>query len=67
MSENKDTVKGKAKQIKGILTNDDKLRTEGAADEFKGKLKGGVKKALNKAAEVAGKAESASQEAADKI
>jgi len=45
MGETMDKVKGKAKQVEGILTNDKALKHEGERDEAKGKLKGIVNKA----------------------
>lgn len=40
-----DKIKGKAKQVGGILTNDEALKREGERDEAKGKLKGIVNQA----------------------
>jgi len=42
MGEIMDKVKGKAKQVAGTLTGNDKLKTEGEVDELKGKAKGAV-------------------------
>jgi len=42
MGEIIDKVKGKAKQVEGILTGDKARQQEGKADEMKGKLEGVV-------------------------
>ena len=47
----KDQVKGKAKQAWGDLTDDDRMRDEGAADEAKGDLQEGFGKAKRKVGE----------------
>ena len=39
MSGEKDIVKGRIKESAGVLTNDDKLRAEGKADQAVGKVK----------------------------
>jgi uncharacterized protein YjbJ (UPF0337 family) len=39
MDPNIDKIKGKTKQVKGIVTGNDKLRAEGVVDEIKGKAK----------------------------
>ncbi len=44
MGELLDKVKGKAKQVEGILTNDKARQAEGQADEAKGAAKGVVNK-----------------------
>ena len=44
-------VKGRAKQAAGDLTNDDRLRDEGAADEAVGNVREGVGKARRKVGE----------------
>ena len=47
----KDQVKGKAKQAWGDLTDNERLRDEGAADEAKGDLQEGFGKAKRKVGE----------------
>jgi uncharacterized protein YjbJ (UPF0337 family) len=42
MGEIIDKVKGKAKQVVGTVTGNDKLKAEGEVDELKGKAKGAV-------------------------
>jgi uncharacterized protein YjbJ (UPF0337 family) len=42
MGEIIDKVKGKAKQVVGTVTENDKLKAEGKVDELKGKAKGAV-------------------------
>ena len=46
-----DKVKGRVKEAAGALTNDDKLRNEGKADQALGKLKDTAGKVLDKAKE----------------
>jgi uncharacterized protein YjbJ (UPF0337 family) len=43
-----DEVKGRVKQGVGDLTDDEKLKDEGAADELGGKVQGGFGKARRK-------------------
>lgn len=45
MSETTDKLKGKAKQVGGVLAGDEDLKREGELDEAKGNLKGVVNKA----------------------
>ncbi len=63
MGEIIDKVKGKAKQIEGILTGDKARQQEGRTDETKGKIKG----AVNKVEDAANKAVAAVKQAVKKI
>lgn len=45
---NQDQIKGRIKKAAGDLTDDDRLRREGQADEQAGKLKEGVRKGKEK-------------------
>jgi uncharacterized protein YjbJ (UPF0337 family) len=47
-----DKVKGRVKEAAGALTDDDKLRKEGKADQALGKLKDTAGKVLDKAKEL---------------
>lgn len=49
MGENLDKAKGRVKQAAGDLTDDDRLRDEGKADEMAGKVKGAVDTLRDKA------------------
>ena len=49
-------VRGRVKQAVGNLTNDDRLRGEGAADELGGRARAGVGKARRKVGEAIQKA-----------
>ena len=49
MGENLDKAKGRVKQAAGDLTDDDRLKNEGKADEFAGKVKGAVDTLRDKA------------------
>lgn len=55
MGEIIDKAKGKAKQIGGILADDEQLKTEGELDEAKGKAKGVVNKVIDAAENAANK------------
>ena len=44
MGEMIDKVKGKAKQVQGIITGDEALRNEGKVDEAKGNAEGVINK-----------------------
>jgi uncharacterized protein YjbJ (UPF0337 family) len=51
MGEHIDKAKGKIKQVAGVVTGNEKLKTEGQVDELKGKAKGGlenIKQAIKK-------------------
>jgi uncharacterized protein YjbJ (UPF0337 family) len=48
MSENRDSIKGRAKEAAGALTDNDDLRREGKTDQKAGKLKQGVEDAARK-------------------
>lgn len=67
MSGTTDVVKGRIKEAAGALTNDDKLREEGKADQVAGKAKQAeaAQKAVQKAEDTAEKAEEAAQQAKD--
>jgi uncharacterized protein YjbJ (UPF0337 family) len=49
MGSTSDQAKGRVKQAVGDLTGDDKLKSEGKADEAAGKAKGFVKDVSDKA------------------
>jgi uncharacterized protein YjbJ (UPF0337 family) len=49
---NSDQAKGKLKEAAGILTDDDKLKTEGKTDQMVGDAKNVVKDVADKANEV---------------
>ncbi len=44
-----DTIKGRAKEAAGALTDDDKLRREGRLDQAVGKIKEKTSEAIDKA------------------
>jgi uncharacterized protein YjbJ (UPF0337 family) len=44
----KDKVKGRAKEAAGALTGDEKLKSEGKADQFAGKVKDAVGAVVDK-------------------
>jgi uncharacterized protein YjbJ (UPF0337 family) len=52
MGENIDQAKGRVKQAAGDLTDDDRLKREGKADELGGKVKGIVEDIKDKAEDV---------------
>jgi uncharacterized protein YjbJ (UPF0337 family) len=52
MNMNSDQVKGKFKEAAGILTDDDKLKNEGEADQMAGDAKNVVQEVADKAGEV---------------
>ena len=52
MGENLDQAKGRVKQAAGDLTDDDRLKREGKADELGGKVKGIVEDIKDKAEDV---------------
>jgi uncharacterized protein YjbJ (UPF0337 family) len=47
-----DEIKGRVKEAAGAITDDDKLRREGQADQTKGKVKQSIDRAADKAKEV---------------
>jgi uncharacterized protein YjbJ (UPF0337 family) len=47
-----DKVKGKAKEAAGALTDDDRLRREGKADQVVGKVKNAADKVIDKAKDI---------------
>jgi uncharacterized protein YjbJ (UPF0337 family) len=49
MGGNVDKAKGRMKKAAGDLADDDSLKNRGRTDEAKGKLKGGIDKAAEKA------------------
>jgi uncharacterized protein YjbJ (UPF0337 family) len=49
LGENLDKAKGRVKQAAGDLTDDDRLKDEGKADELAGKVKGAVDTMRDKA------------------
>jgi uncharacterized protein YjbJ (UPF0337 family) len=49
LGENLDKAKGRVKQAAGDLTDDDRLKSEGKADELSGKVKGAVDSLRDKA------------------
>jgi len=52
MNMNSDQAKGKLKEAAGILTDDDKLKNEGEADQMAGDAKNVVQEVADKAGEV---------------
>lgn len=52
MNMNSDQAKGKLKEAAGILTDDDKLKNEGKADQMAGDAKNVVQEVADKASEV---------------
>ena len=63
MGEIIDKLKGKAKQVEGILTDDKARQREGEADETKGKIEG----VINRVAETVDRALVGAQQAVKKI
>lgn len=51
MSGTTDTVKGRAKEAVGVVTNDQKLKDEGRVDQVVGKVKKTVEQVIDKAKE----------------
>ena len=51
-----DEVKGRVKEAAGAITDDDKLRREGKADQAAGKVKQTVDKVVDKAKDAINKA-----------
>jgi uncharacterized protein YjbJ (UPF0337 family) len=51
MSATTDTVKGRAKEAVGVVTNDQELKDEGRVDEVVGKVKKTVEQVIDKAKE----------------
>lgn len=43
-----DEIKGRVKEAAGALTGDSKLKREGKADQFAGKVKQNIEKAIDK-------------------
>ncbi len=68
MSGATDVVKGRIKEAAGALTNDDKLREEGKADQVSGKVKQAeaAQEAVHKAEQAAEKAKVAAEKAEEK-
>jgi uncharacterized protein YjbJ (UPF0337 family) len=54
MSATTDTVKGRAKEAVGVVTNDQELKDEGRVDEVVGKVKKTVEQVIDKAKDVEG-------------
>ncbi len=48
MSETTDTIKGRAKEAVGVVTNDQKLKDEGRMDQATGKVKKTVERLIDK-------------------
>jgi uncharacterized protein YjbJ (UPF0337 family) len=63
MGEIIDKIKGKAKQVEGILTGDKARQNEGERDETKGKIKGVVRKAGDAIQDAVGKVKDAADKA----
>jgi uncharacterized protein YjbJ (UPF0337 family) len=55
MSGTTDTVKGRVKEAVGALTNDQKLKNQGKADQASGAIKDGIEKVIDKVKSVASK------------
>ncbi len=53
MDSKADIAKGRVKEAAGAVTDDDKLRNEGKADQAVGKAKGAVEKAGDKVKDLA--------------
>ena len=51
-----DEIKGRVKEAAGAITDDDKLRREGKADQAAGKVKQTVEKVVDKAKDAINKA-----------
>ena len=49
MSGTSDTIKGRAKEAVGVVTNDQKLKDEGRTDQAVGKVKKVVERVIDKA------------------
>ncbi len=58
MGENFDKLKGRAKEATGAMTDDDRMRREGKADQTSGKAKGMIDDARDKAHDMVDKARS---------
>ena len=43
-----DKVKGKAKEVGGVITDDERMKREGRRDQMKGAVKGAVEKVADK-------------------
>lgn len=52
MGEKTDKISGRAKQAAGAITGDEDLKHEGEREEDKGKLKGNLDEAFDKAQDV---------------
>jgi uncharacterized protein YjbJ (UPF0337 family) len=65
MSGEKDIVKGRIKESAGVLTNDDKLRAEGKADQAVGKVKQTVGEVVDGVTDAARKTSESVKEAAE--
>lgn len=66
MGEKATIVKGRIKEAAGVLTDNDKLRREGKADQAAGKVKGVVRKAANAITSTVEKVENAVNDALEK-
>jgi len=55
MGEIIDRIKGRAKQVKGDLTDNSILHAEGVVDEMKGKVKGKIKDIKHAVKDITGK------------
>jgi len=64
MSGKSDEVKGRIKEAVGALTDNDKLRTEGQADQAVGKVKQVATKVIDKAQQAADAAAEKARQAA---
>ena len=67
MSGEKDIVKGRIKEAAGVLTDNDKLRTEGKIDQAVGKVKQTAGKVIDAAKEAAKKTADKAESAAKSI
>ena len=52
MSGTSDTIKGRAKEAVGALTDNPRLKNEGKLDQATGKIKGAVERVIDKAKNV---------------
>jgi len=49
MSGTSDKIKGRVKEVVGVLTDDQRLKREGKLDQATGKIKEGVERVIDKA------------------
>ena len=49
MSGTSDTIKGRAKEAVGVVTNNQRLKSEGRMDQASGKVKKGLERLIDKA------------------